>query len=187
MKKLAAWLLLSAAWLSSAAMASAQTKGEMSMAVTYDATYAGLTNVQNNFWMQGGGIDLAGTFWHGLGAVAQVQGMHTANTGQGVPLSMITATFGPRYTWRRGRVDVFGQGLVGEADGFRSLFPTPHVAITSANGLAAQAGGGLDLRIARHVSVRALQVSWLRTQLPNSTTNVQNDLAVGAGIVWHSR
>jgi len=31
-----------------------------------------------------------------------------------------------------------------------------------------------------------IQADWLRTQLPNSTTNVQNDLHLGAGIVFHT-
>jgi hypothetical protein len=38
----------------------------------------------------------------------------------------------------------------------------------------------------RHLSVRLIEVNWLRTQLPNSTTNIQNDLELGAGIVFHT-
>jgi hypothetical protein len=50
--------------------------------------------------------------------------------------------------------------------------------------LAAKVGGGLDLKLSHHVSVRLVEANWLRTQLPNSTTNVQNDVELGAGIVF---
>jgi hypothetical protein len=51
---------------------------------------------------------------------------------------------------------------------------------------AAQAGGGVDIGLSLHLSVRAVQICWLRTQLSNSTTNAQNDLLIGVGIVFHS-
>jgi hypothetical protein len=44
----------------------------------------------------------------------------------------------------------------------------------------------MDLRISHHFSLRLFKADWLRTQLPNSTTDVQNDLLLGAGIVIHS-
>ena len=53
-------------------------------------------------------------------------------------------------------------------------------------GLAYMAGGGLTLRLQPHLSLRAFEANWLRTQLPNSTTNVQNNLRLGAGVVVQS-
>jgi hypothetical protein len=41
--------------------------------------------------------------------------------------------------------------------------------------------------LTRHVSLRVIQANWLRTQMPNATTNVQNNLLLGAGVVFHSR
>jgi hypothetical protein len=29
------------------------------------------------------------------------------------------------------------------------------------------------------------EADWLRTQMPNSSDNVQNNLRLGAGLVWH--
>ena len=81
-------------------------------------------------------------------------------------------------------VAIFGQGLLGQAWGFDSYFPTASGAIRSDNSLALQVGGGLDLSFTRHFGIRVLQADWLRTQLPNGTTDVQNTLRLGAGIVF---
>jgi hypothetical protein len=39
----------------------------------------------------------------------------------------------------------------------------------------------MNLQLSRHLALRAFQVAWLRTQLPNATTGVENNLRVGAG------
>ncbi len=97
---------------------------------------------------------------------------------------MVTAVFGPRYRWHDGhRLSVYGEGLLGEDDAFRSLFPTPSGADASAGSLALQVGGGLDLKLGKRLAVRALDAAWVRTQLPNSTNNRQNSLRLGAGLV----
>jgi hypothetical protein len=45
----------------------------------------------------------------------------------------------------------------------------------------------LNLRLSRHVTARIFQADWLHTQLHNSTTNAQNTLNLGAGIVLRLR
>jgi hypothetical protein len=190
------WIRLSTvALLSMAAMACAQgtshsSAGTFSVAVTYAAGRSGLTSGTNNFWMQGGSVEISGTAWRGLGVAANVTGLHAGDIAQGVPLSLVTTTFGPRYTWVRRRpsgrsLSFFAQGLVGEANAFRSLFPEPGAAIDSANSVAVLAGGGVDLGLRQHMSLRVVQASWLRTQLPNSTNNIQNNLVLSAGVVFH--
>ena len=71
--------------------------------------------------------------------------------------------------------------------GFRSLFPSVSGAGSSASSLALQIGGGVDLKLSHYVAVRALEASWLRTQLPNSTNDRQNSLRLGAGLVVRFR
>ena len=44
-------------------------------------------------------------------------------------------------------------------------------------------GGGLDVRLNHRFALRALRASYLRTQFPNTTTNVQNSLSLSAGVV----
>ena len=142
----------------------------------------------SGFWMQGGSVQVHGQFWRGLGVVADVSGLHTANAGNssGVGLDLVTATFGPRYTWSpaRGRYAVFGQVLAGEVNGFHSVFPGPSGANDSADGLAVYIGGGVNLHLKHRFAVRAIEANWLRTQMPNATTNVQNNLRLGAGLIY---
>ena len=156
------------------------------LAFTFDSVLANVTT-GNEFWMQGGAMQLQARLWRGLGVVADVGGLHTANVNNtGTGLDMITAAFGPRYTWSPAhrRVALFGHVLAGEAHGMNSIFPSGAVFNSSANSLALEIGGGVNLPLAHHLSLRAFDANWLRTQLPNATTNVQNNFRLGAGIVY---
>jgi hypothetical protein len=144
----------------------------------------------SNSWLTGGAIELGADVWRGLGIAADVQGLHVSSIGsQGVPFDMVVTTFGPRYRYtkpissERRTISAFGQALLGEAIAFHSLFPSSQGTTGSAHSLALQIGGGLDLGLSRHVAVRPVQAAWLHTQFPNGTTNVQNHLQLGAGLV----
>lgn len=165
--------------------AQAAQSPKIDVAVTFTAERALRSGTPDSFWMQGGSIELGTNSWHGLGIAANVSGTHTgAMGGTTIPLSIVTATFGPRYRWHADhRLSIYGEGLIGEANGFKSLFPTITGSQTSANSLAAQAGGGVDYRLSQHVAVRVAEAAWQHTQLPNGTNNVQNDLRLGAGII----
>jgi hypothetical protein len=156
------------------------------VAVVYNSLMTNVV-VGDSFWMQGGSVQVHGQFWRGWGAVADVSGMHTANAnGLGVGLDLVTVAFGPRYTWfaPHRRYALFGQVLTGEANGLNSVFPSAAGAKDSANSLALYVGGGVDVHLKRRIALRALEANWLRTQLPNATTNVQNNLRLGAGLVF---
>lgn len=158
---------------------------QLDLAATYTAERSLKSNTSQNFWMQGGSIELGANVWHGWGIGANVTGTHTGSIGtSGVPLSLVTVTFGPRYRWHADRrISLYGEGLIGEANGFRSLFPTRAGSQPEANGCAAQVGGGIDYKLTDRFAIRALDAAWSRTQLPNSTNNVQNTLSLGAGFV----
>jgi hypothetical protein len=163
-----------------------QEPARFEVGFTYDSVLANLTT-GNEFWMQGGSMQIQARLWHGLGVVADVGGLHTASVNDsGTGLDLITTTFGPRYTWSPlpRRFAFFGQVLAGEAHGMNSMFPSGAVFDSSGNSLALQIGGGINLPLTRHFSARALEANWLRTQLSNATTNVQNNLCLGAGIVY---
>jgi hypothetical protein len=167
----------------------AQPKYPLNVTVTYNAT---LSNVitSSHFWMQGGSVQIHGQLWRGWGVAADIAGAQAGNVNaSGVGLDMVTATFGPRYTWSPAhqRYALFGQVLAGIAKGFNSVFPAATGAISSNNSLALVLGGGMNVALSRHVAVRALDADWLRTQLPNGTTNVQNNLRLGAGVVFRFR
>jgi hypothetical protein len=152
--------------------------------LTYNPVLANVT-IGDKFGMQGGSAQVQARVWRRLCAVADVAGLHTGNVNSsGVGLGLITATFGPRYIMTRHRMVFFGQVLVGEAHGLNGIFPTSTGTNSTANSLALQVGGGINFPFTRHFEVRALDADWLRTQLPNATTNVQNNLRLGAGMVY---
>jgi len=181
-------LLLGAIITSSLAAQTAPTKAHrrFDVAFTFNARHSN-TAGGNGFWMQGSSAQVHIPLWRGFGAVADIAGLHTGNINStGLGLDMVTATFGPRYTWSppHSRVSLFGQGLAGEAFGFHGIFPGVHGTRSSASSLAVQVGGGMDFALSRRIAVRAFEGSWVRTQLPNATTNVQNNFRIGAGIVF---
>lgn len=157
----------------------------LDLSITYIAERSLKANTSQNFWMQGGSIELGANVWRGWGIAADLTGVHTGSIGtSGLPLSLVTITFGPRYRWHPDRrLSLYGQGLIGEANGFGGIFPTTTGSRPEANGLAAQVGGGIDYRLSDRLAIRMLDAGWSRTQLPNSTDNVQNTLRLGAGIV----
>ena len=169
----------------------AQTGGhspqEVDLGISYNALRQNATSGAS-FWAQGGSIDLSVRAFHGLGAALNVSGGSIANiANSGVGLTTITTVAGPRYTFERHRFALFGEGLVGESNALNGVFPAPGGAIGSTNSLAVQVGGGADLHLSHRFAVRVLQASWLRTQFPNASTNVQNDLQLGAGLVLRLR
>ena len=190
--------ILSIALMLTAGAASAQAApagqgAPIDLAVTYDALHTNHISAQN-FWMQGGAVELGARVYRGLGVVARVEGLHTgSNSTTGEPLSLVTAVFGPRCTieTRSHRYALFGEGLVGISNGFDSLFSEGSGAVgsvdagttSSSNALAVDVGGGLDVRLNHRFALRAFRASYLRTQFPNTTTNVQNSLSLSAGVV----
>lgn len=156
---------------------------EVDVAATYLAQRSNLTPGQF-FWRQGGTVELSAEAYHGFGIAMNIAGSEATNIlGTGVDLDTLTTTFGPRYTWHRRKVAAFGQGLIGESHAWNSLFAQTGGAVSTFNTFALQVGGGVDLRMGRHFAVRPVQADWVRTEFPNATTNVQNNLRLGAGIV----
>jgi hypothetical protein len=176
-----------------AAVAQVVQSAPIDLAVTYDVLHTDHLTAQD-FWMQGGAVELGARLYRGLSVAARVEGLHAgANSANGEPLSLVTAVVGPRFTvrMRSQRYAIFGEALVGESSGFHSLFSegsgplgSANAGTTaSANALAVDVGGGLDVRLNHHFAMRAFRASYLRTQFPNTTTNVQNSLSISAGIV----
>ena len=162
---------------------------EIDLAITYSAQHGDQTS-DEGFWAQGGGAELTATFYHGLGIAANVTGTHAANiSSSGVGLTLVTTTFGPTYTWvprreSQKQLRLLGESLIGIANGAGSVFPDPSGAQSDASSLALHLGGGADLNLSRHFAARLLHADWLRTQLPNASTNVQNTLQLDTGIIF---
>ena len=102
---------------------------------------------------------------------------------------------GPRYTfplarWSRrlatGRpLHLFGEGLFGGVYGYDSAFPTSSGTKDAVHAYAMQAGGGLDISLGRGFGLRAPELYYIRSTLPNGATNTQHDFRLAFGISYH--
>jgi peptidoglycan-associated lipoprotein len=111
---------------------------------------------------------------------------HTGNmNGVGYGLTLSTFAAGPRLTLPVRRVRPFAQALFGMAHGANSEFPQSSTLSSSANSFALDLGAGADLPLNKHLALRFLQLDYLRTALPNNTTNWQNNLRIGAGLTLY--
>jgi opacity protein-like surface antigen len=168
------------------------------LAATYSVERANIvTNDCGCFWLQGGSVNGGVTFFHGLGVAANFTGEHSSNIVPGVDVNKLAFMAGPRYTLRASRwanhlhlrkpTAVFGEALFGFAHGFDGAFPTSTGFTSSASSFSMQVGGGLDVALAKRFGLRALEVDYVRTTLPNNATDTQNDLRLAVGISYRTR
>jgi len=127
----------------------------------------------------GGGGQLAYNANHWLGVVGDLAGYGATSTTNGQLVGgAFTYLFGPRVNFRRGKVTPFAQTLFGgirTTDGIGQSGPENDFAMT--------AGGGIDLKVSRHVSIRPIQAEYFMTKLPDGLNNRQDNLRLGGGIV----
>jgi len=176
-----------------AQQSSSNGKVSTDLGITYDAERAQLAPGNRGcFWLQGGGVDGAVTFWKGFGIAATFTGDHASNVTPGVDINKISFMGGPRYTYtvwsapgERPRFQIYAQGLFGGVHAFDGVFPVTSGTVPTADSLAIQAGAGFSIFLTRHIGARVLEASYVRTELPNNGNNTQNDLRLGAGLVYH--
>ena len=153
------------------------------VAVTFDLEDAQGAPFGGDFWLKGGAVDVAVPIYRHLSIAGNFSGAHVSNVvNPGVNLGKISYLAGPRYTFSRSsRVSLFGEGLFGGTHGFDSIFPTSSGLTPTANSYAIQLGGGTDIRVGGGFGLRALEVDYVRTGLPNNGANNQNDLRLAFG------
>jgi peptidoglycan-associated lipoprotein len=141
------------------------------------------------FNMNGGNAEAALHLYRGVSAVADFTGENTASVNHGGRgLSLISFTAGPRFSFSFHRnFAPFAQGLFGAAHGFNSYFPVTAGPTGTATGFAMIAGGGFDVRIARHIDLRPIEADYFLTKLPNGVNGTQNNLRLSAGVVLRIR
>jgi outer membrane immunogenic protein len=140
------------------------------------------------FWMSGGAGGISVPLWRNFSGVAEVGGNTTGNIpGFNTGLSLFYGMGGlrmrvPNHT----RFQPFGQGLFGGVHGFDSYFPAPvgKVPTSYDTSFALTVGGGLDIAVSRHVWIRAIQADYFYSELRNVQGDRQNQLRLGAGIVF---
>jgi opacity protein-like surface antigen len=129
----------------------------------------------------GGGGQLEYNVNHWLGVVGDLGGFYATSSGNGsFAGGVFSYLVGPRVNFRHARFTPFVQALFGgvhTTDGIaQSTGGQDHFAMT--------AGGGLDFKVSRHVSVRPIQAEYFMTKIPDGLNNRQDNLRLGAGIVF---
>ncbi|MGA7217332.1 MAG: hypothetical protein WBX38_03405 [Candidatus Sulfotelmatobacter sp.] len=190
-------LLLGVAALTLPAKAQNSNPLSADVAATYTVEKSKIASVDCGcFWFQGGSLDAAVPLFRGLGAAAVLTGEHSSNIAPGVDLGKIAFMMGPRYSFdptrwirrlpriRRGS-GFFGEALFGAAHGFDSSFPGSAGVFGSENALSMQFGGGLNIRLARGLGVRAIELDYVRTTFRNLASDSQNDFRLAFGVTYH--
>lgn len=137
------------------------------------------------FWLKGAAIDAAIPLLPHVSAAIEVAGVTTDRvpaTSRG--LSTITLLAGPRYTLPLHRVSVFTQFLAGAVRGFDADFQTGTTHADTSTAFAFALAGALDVPVTPRFAVRAAQVEYLQSNLPNGVDNRQRNVRLGAGIVY---
>ena len=127
----------------------------------------------------GGGVQVEYNANNWLGVVGDMAGYGaTATTNGALVGGGFTYLLGPRLNLRRGKITPFAQTLFG---GIWTTDGIGHSA--SENNFAMTAGGGIDIKVSRHVSVRPVQAEYFMTKIADGLNNRQNNLRLGGGIV----
>ncbi len=174
----------------------------------------GLGQSIGGFDMYGGHGQFIWNFNKWISAVGDFGAVNKPNIGIiNVQNTTAFAYGGPRFYYRMHRWSPFGQVLFGAA--FRhvstevtaltsidtpilpvvspsNLFPGPLAVVTARltnteNAFSMRTGGGLDYRLSRHFSVRAVEVDYILTRFPSLSTGSrenQSSIAASAGIIF---
>ena len=138
------------------------------------------------FSMNGGGGWFGYNFDHRLALGGEVGSVRASNIfGASAGLTLTSFLVGPRYSWHRShRFSAFAQVLLGGAHSSGALTPGSSGLAGSENAFATTIGGGLDARLARRLALRLFQADYYLTRFPNGANGDQNNLRIGAGVVF---
>jgi opacity protein-like surface antigen len=179
-------------------------KVELFLGYSHFGTGSNDTTIGNRMvGLNGGSASIAFNFNRYIGLVADIGGyansqLQLTGTGANEPLvvnangSAYTFLFGPRLSFRNStRFTPFAQVLVGGVhasdvtiSGCAGSACTPLPAQSS---FAMTAGGGLDIRLTRHFSIRAVQAEYMMTRFADVSTGSspsQNDLRLSSGLLF---
>jgi hypothetical protein len=139
------------------------------------------------FDLNGVGLSASVHFSEKWAAVAEVSGEYADNgPSTGNTLTLASYLGGLRYTlpqpWHRGAhsPQPFAQVLIGAAHAGGGIAGAGDGTVA----FETRGGGGLDVPLNSRFALRVLQVDYDLTRFPNSTNSHQNNLLVGAGLVY---
>jgi len=137
-----------------------------------------------NFNLNGGSASIAYNVNNWLSGVADFGAYHNGNVlNTGLDFTLSTYLFGPRISFRRWNcVTPFGEVQLGA----ERVSTTTTTANRSDSNFAMTAGGGFDVKLAKHFSVRAAKVDYLLTRFAaaGAAATSQKNLRVSTGVVF---
>jgi hypothetical protein len=80
---------------------------------------------------------------------------------------------------------LFVESLFGGVHARNGVFPTATGVTPSASSFSLQLGGGWDIAITKEFAIRVFEADYVRTTLPNDSTNVQDHLRLAFGVAFH--
>jgi hypothetical protein len=153
-------------------------------------------------WLNGGSVSAAFNVNRYLGLVAdfgaytnsqmRFTGAYTSTVNvNNSNVAVLTYLFGPRLSFRKyDRITPFAQVLFGGVHANQVTLTGCTVNCTllpAQDSFSMTAGGGLDVRIHRHLAIRIIQAEYLMTRFASyttGTTGLQNDMRLSSGIVF---
>jgi opacity protein-like surface antigen len=128
---------------------------------------------------QGGSGSIGAYLTPQVGIIGEFGGCKVTGLPSGASAHELNCLFGPRYHFgTHGRVFPFVQALFG---GEKFSAGATGVGSGSTNAFAMTAGGGADVTLTKHVSLRAIQFEYLYTHFGGAS---QNSYRLQSGIVW---
>jgi opacity protein-like surface antigen len=191
-----------------ACVAAAQDTPRMETFLGYTYTRANSATNIPAFSANGGSGQFAYNFNRYLSAVADLGAVHNGNIG-GVQIDNTTANFlfGPRLSMRYARIRpyfqaLFGGAVIAASSSVDAIVATPTGTIGPGRNLnpgdpitarigvdqtafAMTAGGGLDIKLNKHVSLRPIGLEYYLTRFQNlrsQNDNNQNNIRYTAGL-----
>ena len=153
--------------------------------------------------LNGGSASLAFNFNRYLGLVADVGGYDTtqlelAGSGANQPRTVSASgtafsyLFGPRFSYRNGSrftpfIQVLAGGIHASPVTVANCSGSGCTPLPAQSAFAMMGGGGLDIRLTHHLSLRAVQAEYMMTRfasVPSGASASQNDLRLSSGLVF---
>jgi opacity protein-like surface antigen len=177
--------------LFSGAVALAQETSEtpkVEVGLNYSFTRVNPGSSFSSFNTNGGFGDVEYNVNRHFGLVADLGATYVGTTnGVNFSNTSFEYLFGPRFNVRHGRFNPYIQTLFGGqrfSNGWNPGSADPRLG-ASQNNFAMAVGGGLNVAVSNHLSVRPFQLDYFLTEVsPNNANYVQNDLRYSAGVVF---
>ena len=174
--------------LGGVAIAQEDHKFEVTGDYSYFRFNPGLSRYFNSHSLNGGGGDVTYFLTSMIGAKADLQGYgsYTECTKPGAPIvgcasgNLFTYLFGPEVKFRMGKLQPFGEVLVGGAHS--NLYANACSKISglcgskspSNNAFAFEVGGGVDFTVTEKIAIRIVDADYVLTRFGNNFTGGNN-------------